>query len=54
VPFGGVSPNAELPAADLLAAKALPGLDRAIAEAGFTQAAADYAVFSSGSLSRQS
>jgi uncharacterized protein len=40
----------ELPARDLPAARAVPGLSQAIARAGFTGAAVEYAAFSSGSL----
>jgi hypothetical protein len=40
----------ELPAWDLPAARAVPGLSQAIARAGFTGAAVEYAAFSSGSL----
>jgi len=43
----------ELPAADLPAAQAVPGLDQAIATAGFTDAAIRYAGFSSGSLNKE-
>lgn len=40
----------ELPARDLPAARAVPGLSQALADAGFTCAAVEYAAFSSGSL----
>jgi pyridinium-3,5-biscarboxylic acid mononucleotide sulfurtransferase len=43
----------ELPATDLPAAQAVPGLDQAIATAGFTNAAVRYAGFSSGSLNKE-
>lgn len=40
----------ELPARDLAAAQLVPGLREAIAQAGFTNAAIEYAAFSSGNL----
>jgi uncharacterized protein len=43
----------ELPAADLPAAQAVPGLDQAIGTADFTDAAIRYAGFSSGSLNKE-
>ena len=43
----------ELPPADLPAAQAVPGLDEAIALAGFADAAVRYAGFSSGSLNKE-
>jgi pyridinium-3,5-biscarboxylic acid mononucleotide sulfurtransferase len=42
----------ELPPAALAVARTLPGLPEAVAAAGFTEAAVEYAVFSSGNLNR--
>ena len=43
----------ELSAADLPAVQAVPGLEQAIATAGFTEAAIRYAGFSSGNLNNE-
>lgn len=43
----------ELPAGDLSAARAVPGLGQAVATAGFGGAAIQYAAFSSGSLNKE-
>ena len=43
----------ELPARDLPAARAVPGLGEAIAAAGFTGGAVEYAAFSSGRLNQE-
>jgi uncharacterized protein len=43
----------ELPASDLPAAQALPGLAQAITQAGFSNMPVEYAAFSSGSLNKE-
>jgi uncharacterized protein len=49
----GAVARVELPATDLPAARALPGLGEAIAVAGFSGARVEYAAFSSGGLNAE-
>ena len=49
----GEAARIELPAGDLPAARALPGLTEAMAEAGFGAAAVELAAFSSGNLNKE-
>lgn len=49
----GDTARIELPAQDLPAARAVPGLSQAIIQAGFATAAIEYAPFSSGNLNRE-
>lgn len=46
----GDTARVELPAGDIPAARAVPGLDQAVLASGFADAAVEYAVFSSGNL----
>lgn len=49
----GTAARIELPAADLPAARSVPGLDHAVRQAGFSGMPVDFAAFSSGSLNRE-
>jgi uncharacterized protein len=49
----GASVRIELPAADLAAARAIAGLEQALATTGFDGANIEYAVFSSGTLNAE-